>query len=424
MHAPITYSEPGERRSLLEERPMRPPIIGKIRPGIKVLTKAARESPKAVALHDALLAQGKSFEQIGTEIQRATGIRTALVPKNVPWFTCRGSDFANAAVAEDIVQRYGEDRGDGHGFRLWRFPVIFAFDDWLSNMPNQLVAWTQSGRQYFSEYGSDGRRYCKMYAPPERDARATRAKRLWGGRTVILRQDDDIPDGLCDPQHCPQYQGGGCNLSASFYFAVPHAPGLGLIEMPTTSIYVLQKAHAAMQTVWMARGKLVGVKFWMSKQEVEISRIDESGKPLRQMQWLIMLDAEIDIGALLDGSDRAAPALELATQAVAVLEGPVAPDADTVQPERVIEGSPERPLADTSDGDDIESQFEDLVARLGLAAEEGRNQLRVYAAVAFGSGWSKRDHDVRKLLEEMRTALADPLAFHQQIAVIAADVSM
>ena len=59
MHAPITYSEPGGRRSLLEERPMRPPIIGKIRPGIKVLTRAARDKPEAVRIHDAGLARGE-----------------------------------------------------------------------------------------------------------------------------------------------------------------------------------------------------------------------------------------------------------------------------------------------------------------------------------------------------------------------------
>lgn len=424
MHAPITYSEPGERRSLLEERPMRPPIIGTIRPGIKVLTKTARENAKAVAIHDALLAQGKSFEHIGTEIQRATGIKNALYPKNVPWFTCRGSDFANPAVAEDIVQRYGEDRGDGQGHRLWRFPVIFAFDDWLSNMPNQLVAWTQSGRQYFSEYGSDGRRYCKRYAPPVRDERASRARRTFGGRTIILRQDDHIPDGLCDPQACPQYQSGACNLSAKFYFAIPHILGLGLIEMPTTSIYVLQKAYAAMQTVAMARGKLVGVKFWMSKQEAEISRIDEGGNAVRQMQWLITLDAEIDIGALLDGSDRATPALELATQAVAALETPLATDEDRSQPERVSEEFSGPTPVETSEDGDTQSQFEDLVARLGLATQEGRDQLRLYAVVSFGRGWTKRDHDVRALLEEMRTALTNPLAFREQVAAIATDVSM
>lgn len=438
MHAPITYSEPGGRRSLLEERPMRPPVIGKIRPGIKVLTRAAREKPEAVKIHDAGLARGDSFERIESDITRATGIKTSLVPKNVPWFTCRASDFANPALAEDIVQRYGEDRNDGNGHRLWRFPVVFAFDDWLSNMPNQLVAWTKSGRQYFSEYGRDGRRYCKMYAPPVRDERANRARRTWGGRTVILRQDNDIQDGLCDPQECPQYQGGHCNLSASFFFAIPHISGLGLIEMPTTSIYVLQKAHAAMQTVAMARGRLVGAKFWMSKQEIEISRIDDTGKPVRQLQWLITLDAEIDIAALLDGSDRRPPALEMAEQAVSMLEGgrevppPEEGWADKAAIDAPQAGASESgvnqapsssPPSDTAGTEDLESEYLHLVKRLGLDSEDGSRQLKAFAAATFGRGWSKRDQDVRGFLAELRTALANPMAFREQVAAIAADVA-
>jgi len=42
---------------------MRPPVIGKIRPGIKVLTRAAQENREAVVIHDRLLAQGQSFER-------------------------------------------------------------------------------------------------------------------------------------------------------------------------------------------------------------------------------------------------------------------------------------------------------------------------------------------------------------------------
>ena len=58
--------------------------------------------------------------------------------------------------------------------KLYRFPVMFAFDDWLRNVPNQMAAYTTTRRQYFSEYGRDGKRYCKTYAPVERDrARAT-----------------------------------------------------------------------------------------------------------------------------------------------------------------------------------------------------------------------------------------------------------
>ncbi len=70
MHAIPTHPGFATPRSIIEERPLRPPVIGKIRPGIKVLTKKARENPQAVQIHDALLAQGLSFEDIGSEIER------------------------------------------------------------------------------------------------------------------------------------------------------------------------------------------------------------------------------------------------------------------------------------------------------------------------------------------------------------------
>jgi hypothetical protein len=41
MQRTIGYTDFGHPRSLIEERPARPPIIGKICPGSKVLTKAA-----------------------------------------------------------------------------------------------------------------------------------------------------------------------------------------------------------------------------------------------------------------------------------------------------------------------------------------------------------------------------------------------
>ena len=107
---------------------------------------------------------------------------------------CRRSDFTNPDM-------YGEDRGDGT--KLYRFPVIFAFNDWMANLPNQMAAWITTGRKFFSEYGNDGTRYCKTYAKIERDPHAQRAKRHFGGRTVIFRQDDSIPDGVCDPERCP-----------------------------------------------------------------------------------------------------------------------------------------------------------------------------------------------------------------------------
>ncbi|MDF6762847.1 hypothetical protein NLQ69_25555, partial [Escherichia coli] len=135
------------------------------------------------------------------------------------------------------------------------------------------------------------------------------------------------------------YQDRHCNLTASFLFAIPDIKGLGLIELPTNSIYVLQKAHAAMQTVAIARGgRLVGTKFWLSKQEVEISRIDDNGLPVRQKQWLTTLDAEIDLGALLDGADQIGAAIDVGTQTVALLEQPTAEQAITATPTSGEEG--------------------------------------------------------------------------------------
>ena len=421
MHAPITYSEFGATRSLIEERPARPPIIGKIRPGIKVLTKKAREDQRAVKLHDSLLAQGKSFETIEKEIERATGIRNSMAPKNVGWFTCRRSDFTNPAIADEILARHGEDRGDG--LKLWRFPVLFAFDDWLSNMPNQLAAWGTSGRQFFSEYGPDGRRYCKTYAPPVKDPRASRIKRNFGGRTIILRQDDDIPDGICDPAQCPQYQARSCNMSASMFFAIPGIRGLGLIELPTNSIYVLQKAFAAMQTVSLARGgRLVGVQFWLSKLEAEISRIDESGRPVRQSQMLTMLDAEIDLGALLDGGDQVPQAIEAASQAVGALEAPAVAtsQADDAGGDRAAAQVGQAGLVE-GDPDDKAHQLEDLIARLGLASEEDRHGLRIYAHIHYGKGWFKRANDLASLIEEMQASLSEPASFRARVHAAASE---
>lgn len=413
MQPAIAYHDFAQPRSLIEERPARPPIIGKIRPGIKVLTAAAKGSQRAVELHDRMLATGESFESIGEAIARETGISHPLVPRNTGYFTCRRSDFSNPATADDILKRYGEDRGDG--VKLWRFPIQFVFDDWLRNLPNQLAAWGHSGRRFFSEYGADGLRYCKTYAPAEVDQRAQRAKRLFGGRTTILRQDDDIPDGVCDPHQCPQYQSRQCNLSASFLFAVSEIKGLGLIELPTNSIYVLQKAYAAMQTVALARGgRLTGVQFWLSKQEVEITRIDESGQPVRQAQMLTMLDAEIDLGALLDGGDQMVPALEAASLAAAALQGPGTQTEHADDAATVID-VPADPFV-PDDPEDLRSAIHDLTARLGLAHEGGKGALRIYAHVMFGKGWANRVTDLQRMVRAMQGGLADPATFREQVS--------
>ena len=102
--------------------PIRIATGGKIRAGIKVLTKKAAENPQAREIYDQGVDAGHSFEQIEKLISAALpNLKTPLVPKNVPWFTVRAQDFPNPEIAGQILDAYGEERGD-EVKRLYRFP--------------------------------------------------------------------------------------------------------------------------------------------------------------------------------------------------------------------------------------------------------------------------------------------------------------
>lgn len=424
-------------RSIVEERAPRTPVIGRIRPGIKVLTSAARKNERAVKLYDELLAAGESFEKIGEEIERRCSLKNALAPRNVPYFTCRRSDFTNPDIADEILRRYGEDRGDG--LKLYRFPAVFAFNDWMANIPNEMATWGTNGRKFFSEYGTEGTRFCMLYAKPERDPRAQRAQRNFGPRKSTLRNDESIPDGVCNPERCPQYQSRQCNLSARFIFAIPEIKGLGLIELPTNSIYVLQKAYSAMQTVSLARGRLTGTHFWMSKREFDITRINESGEAVRQSQMLTVLDADIDISALLDGAEDQPPALAMATEAAALLEGsdtaalsnvrtlhPGTLDGNAANGHDHIEMA-DGGLQSASSSDPAETledkleRMSDLLKRLGLSVETRQRDFRRFAYMKFGNGWTKRVDDVDGMNARLVAALEDSASLEREIEAAVQD---
>jgi hypothetical protein len=360
--------------------------------------------------------------------------------------------------------------------KLYRFPVLFAFNDWMQNLPNQMTVYGTNGRKFFSQYERDGIRYCMTYAKIERDPRAQRAVRHFGGRTVIRRQDEAIPDGICDPEQCPQYQARHCNLSASFVFAVPDIKGLGLIELPTNSIYVLQKAYSAMQTVQLARGKLTGTRFWITKREFDITRINEHGEAVRASQMLTVLDADIDIGALLDAADDAPSALETASRAVALIEAGgnvvrLGGEVDAAIGNAVAEGAVMDASGDTEAGAavratqageigaaaavstastasdaagqgtaattdpllqhvlaaqpatagstetlaDKRDRMSDLLQRLGLSAEDRKQDFRIYAHTKFGRGWTDREQDVDRMNERLTRALTDVAELNGEI---------
>ena len=100
--------------TLLGPSAARIPTAGKIRAGIKVLSRAAAEQPRAREIYDQGVAAGESFDQIEKALAEALPkLKTPLIPRNVAWFTVRGQDFANPALAAQLLDAHGEDRGEG-----------------------------------------------------------------------------------------------------------------------------------------------------------------------------------------------------------------------------------------------------------------------------------------------------------------------
>jgi len=97
--------------TLLGQGPARIPTGGKIRAGIKVLTRKAAEQPQAQFIYDQGVEAGQSFDQIERAILGALPqLKSPLIPRNVAWFTVRAQDFPNPEIASQIMAAYGEDR--------------------------------------------------------------------------------------------------------------------------------------------------------------------------------------------------------------------------------------------------------------------------------------------------------------------------
>jgi hypothetical protein len=313
--------------TLLGRTDIRIPVGGRIRAGIKVLTRRAEEVADARSIYAAGVAAGKSFDTIERELtEKLPNLKNPLTPKNVPYFTVRGQDFPNPVLAQQIMERFAEDRGDGVR-RLYRFPVVFPADAWQHVMPHQMVAWTANERRYWSEYSADGQtRFCKTHEAVPVDAQGRRTIRVFGGRKAVLRAANG---GRCEPETCGEYQTKKCNLSGRFIFFMPGIKSISAFELPTNSFYAMQAAIDRFQTIGFMRGGRISgfldrqrTPFYITKRLVEVSRIDDEGRAVRVAQWLIELEAPVDVTALLHTDDDDLDALEVrADEAVRRLEG-------------------------------------------------------------------------------------------------------
>lgn len=387
--------------SILGESSIRVPVSGKIRVGIMALTRDGAALPNAQAIYDKGVADGLSWDAIEAEIKRTNPgfSKSPLAPKNAPYFTVFSHDFGMPEVADIIMEKYGEDRGDGIK-RLYRIPLVFGLDLMEQVLPHQFAAWSRNERLYWSEYGVDGIRHCMTHEAVPVDQHSKRASKRFGGRKSVLRKDNN---GVCNPDVCPQFQKGECKLSGQLVAYVPGVPGVGMVAIPTTSIYSLTRIRDKLVIVYQLRGRISGTNngqpiFWLTKREEEVSMIDPAtGLAKKVKQYLVVLEEDVDMTKVL--ASREAPALihsgataaaALAAPTPAAAE-PVAAQAAPVAP--AAAPAPEAPKPRTAD--EIRTDIE----RHLTAARVKKATFKKYADQQYPQGWREDVEALSKLLD-------------------------
>lgn len=408
--------------TLLGQGPARIPTGGKIRAGIKVLTKKAAGEPKAQAIYEQGVAVGHSFEQIERAITEALpDLKTPLVPRNVPWFTVRAQDFPNPEIARAILDAYGEDRGEGR--RLYRFPVVLPSDYWQTVMPHELAAWGAHEKHYWSQYSADGRvRHCMCHAPVPVDETGRRTIRLFGGRKIMVREDNG---GLCEPESCREYQQRQCNLTGRFLFFIPGIRSISAFELHTNSFYAMNAAIQKFETVGFLRGGRISgfldrqrTPFYLTKKLMEVAHIDEQGRAVRVPQWIIDLEAPVDVTALLRENEDTETALVQAQLATQVLQGSsVAASAEPLQPEAAE--SQAVMATEAASGEALalregHPSLEQLMARV-QAYRIAPERYHAYADRRWGRGWKINPHGRARAWDELERYRHDPSGYLDKI---------
>lgn len=211
---------------------------GRIRPGIKVLTRSAQSNKRAQQIYNEGVLRRLKFSEIEKQIKLETGIENPMYPKNTPYFNVAASDFGMPEIATEIIEKWGEMRGDDTEKHLYRFPIVFHSDNLFDIYPNQLKRY--GGLPNFeSHYGEDNVRYCRYLPLVTQEMlaqqKAQRIKRP-PRRTMVIRHK-------CEPNTCEEFLAGQCRFRGELRFYIPNIPTTGLLGMSTTSQY-------AAETIW------------------------------------------------------------------------------------------------------------------------------------------------------------------------------
>lgn len=366
---------------------------GKIRSGIKLLTRSAESNPKAVAIYNEGVAKRQKFSEIEKRIKDQTNINNPMYPRNTPYFTVAASDFGMPEIANRIVEIYGETRDGDSEKQLYRFPVVFHSDDLNEVYPNQ---FKRHGHEphYESHYGEDGVRYCR-YLP---DVSAEQAEAIRIKRLKKVPRREKMIRGQCDPGTCNEFGQGQCKFRGRLLFYVPGIPTTGLLGMETSSEYAAEGIWSDLEHIRDALGTLPRVHptrpgepiFWITKSLEPRSYFDEHGARKNGFQWVPKLQADIDVGTLLtSGRAYELPALQAPVawmsqpkgmpDAILLPHAEVAPDPSDVN----TDGKAKSVLGDDLTGDDLDK----LLASVIDSMELDRNLVMQYFDIKLAQSW-------------------------------------
>jgi hypothetical protein len=383
-----------------------PRIGGKIRPGIKLLTKLAKSNPKAVQIYEQGVIQMKKFSDIEKEITASTDIKNPLYPRNTQYFNVAASDFGMPEIASLLLERFGEVRDASIKPKLYRFPIVFHSDALGEIFPNKLIR--HGGKPgYESVYLDDGQRYCQ-FLPDVTKAmfEEQKAKRI----KQVPRREKQIR-GLCDPGTCPEYAQSQCKFTGRLHFYIPGIP-TGLVALETGSEYAAEGIWSELQRIADAFGHIPRINpkkpgsylYYLTKVQETRTYFDENGVQQTGLQWVPKLEADLDVGGLM--LSGMAPTARLAATPVAWLAAPKGmPTANVIDmagQQHHDEGAVTingRPMAagaisPTADLDPIE-QLSELAQKMELADD----LVGEYLEIKLGTDWHEDDDNVKKGVE-------------------------
>ena len=300
---------------------------------------------------------------------------------------------------------YGEDRGEGR--QLYRLPVMFLVDSWLTMLPHEFAENTKSGKKHWSRYDADGIRRCMEPGSPVYDEKAKRFHRTMGGVPPKVREWNG---GKCDTDLCEEFQTGKCKLSGRLFFSIPNVPG-GNVYMPTTSIVGLDQMRSQLVVMLQALGRITNrlgeePMFFLTKIQMDMKIMDwKTGERVPAKQWVPILQAAIDVTKFLPSATPYDPGV--IASATTALEGPRAADDDEPQGgfEHDVPGEDD---IDHETGEYIPRDSGPTVPELQAAIREKVRALRIlwadftaYADEVQGEDWKEDRTRLARVRDEV-----------------------